>query len=77
MNASGRAPAAPAATRTRFDGVWHATTVLDRFALGSGSRVPGPARIDHADTTTLIPPGWNARVEPSGHIDIRRAEDAR
>jgi len=45
--------------------------VHDRAALGVGHRVPGPAVIVQDDSTVLVPPGWSAEVDPSGHLRLR------
>ena len=37
-----------------------------------GQRLPGPAIVEQPDTTTVIPPGWVARVEDSGSLRIGR-----
>ncbi len=39
-----------------------------REALRSGCEFKGPAIIVEPDSTALVPPGWNARVERHGHI---------
>jgi N-methylhydantoinase A len=49
-----------------------ATSVYDRVRLPLGARVPGPAIVEQADTTTVIPPGHAAAVDPSGNLRIRR-----
>jgi N-methylhydantoinase A len=49
-----------------------ATPILDRARVPAGGRVPGPAIIEQADTTTVIPPGWAALVEESGNLRLRR-----
>ena len=49
-----------------------ATAIYDRARLPLGSRVPGPAIMEQADTTTVIPPGYTAAVDPSGNLRIRR-----
>jgi N-methylhydantoinase A/oxoprolinase/acetone carboxylase beta subunit len=49
-----------------------ATSIYDRVRLPLGSRVPGPAIVEQADTTTVIPPGYAAAVDPSGNLRIRR-----
>jgi len=46
--------------------------VLERNALAIGSRIEGPAIVEQADTTTLIEPGWRARVESDGTLLIER-----
>ncbi|MBQ1079750.1 MULTISPECIES: hydantoinase/oxoprolinase family protein [unclassified Nocardiopsis] len=45
--------------------------VHDRAALGSGHSLAGPAVIVQDDSTVLVPPGWSAQVEPSGHLRLR------
>lgn len=40
--------------------------VYHRDALAVGERIPGPAIVEQADTTTLIEPGWTGSVHPSG-----------
>jgi N-methylhydantoinase A len=49
-----------------------ATSIYDRPRLPLGARVPGPAIVEQADTTTVIPPGYAAAVDPSGNLRIRR-----
>jgi N-methylhydantoinase A len=46
--------------------------LYDRERLPRGAHVPGPAIVEQADTTTVIPPGHGARVDPSGNLRIRR-----
>ena len=49
-----------------------ATSIYDRARLPLGSRISGPAIVEQADTTTVIPPGYAAAVDPSGNLRIRR-----
>lgn len=49
-----------------------ATTILDRAGLHLGETVIGPAVIEQLDTTTLIPPAWQAIVHPSGSLMLER-----
>jgi len=44
------------------------TCVYDRSRLKPGARLDGPAIIEQADTTTVIEPGWQAHVDPSGSL---------
>jgi N-methylhydantoinase A len=39
-----------------------------RERLPQGALLAGPAIIEQADTTTLLPPGWQAAVLASGHM---------
>lgn len=48
------------------------TSLFDRARLPLGARVPGPAIVEQPDTTTVIPPGYAARVEESGNLRLRK-----
>jgi N-methylhydantoinase A/oxoprolinase/acetone carboxylase beta subunit len=45
--------------------------VVDRSALEG--TVAGPAIINQMDTTTLVPPGWQARRIGAGALVLQRA----
>lgn len=49
------------------------TPIYDRARLPAGARVAGPAIVEQVDTTTVIPPGHAALVDPSGNLRIRRS----
>ena len=50
-----------------------AAAVYDRGgACGEGMRFDGPAIVEQADTTTLVEPGWHARVVAGGTLLIER-----
>ena len=49
-----------------------ATAVFDRARLPIGARLAGPSIVEQPDTTTVIPPGYAAKVEASGNLRIRR-----
>ena len=49
------------------------TALYDRARLPRGSRLAGPAIVEQADSTSVIPPGHLALVEASGNLRIRRA----
>ena len=46
--------------------------VVGRAALADERVLQGPAIINQMDTTTLIPPGWNARIVRSGALVLER-----
>ena len=48
------------------------TAVYERARLPIGARVAGPAIVEQADTTTVVPPGHVAEVDASANIRIRR-----
>lgn len=58
----------------RVDGRLRAfpTAVYDRATLPVDQPFPGPAIILQKDTTTVVPPGWQARVHASGSLILSR-----
>lgn len=50
------------------------TACYDRSALGPGHRFVGPAMIFQFDTTTVVPPGWSARVDGLHNIWLARED---
>ncbi|RVT95746.1 hydantoinase/oxoprolinase family protein [Rhodovarius crocodyli] len=67
--------AAQTGTRqARFGDAAYSAPVLDRRRLAAGSEVIGPAIIEEAMSTLLIPPAARAVVEASGNIVIHLSE---
>jgi N-methylhydantoinase A len=67
--------AGPPGERTiRLYGRSVTAAVVSRAALGADGVLRGPAVINQMDTTTLIPPGWQAQVVPSGALILRRSD---
>ena len=52
--------------------------VYDRYALAEGFEIQGPAIIEEAEATTVIPPGDHVRVDETGNlrITVRHAAEA-
>lgn len=48
------------------------TTVISRRSLGEAGTLAGPLIIEEYDATTLVPPGWSARLGASSSIILRR-----
>jgi N-methylhydantoinase A len=48
--------------------------ILWRPALAAGSKIAGPAVIEEPNSTTLVPPGDHARIDPWGNIVIALGE---
>jgi N-methylhydantoinase A/oxoprolinase/acetone carboxylase beta subunit len=48
------------------------TAIYDRARLPVGAHVAGPAIVEQADTTTVVPPGYAAVVDASRNIRITR-----
>ena len=53
-------------------GAFRPTAIYDRYRLGDGDGVSGPAIIEELDSTTLVHPGAIARVDRFGNLRIRR-----
>ena len=47
--------------------------VLWREGLSPGAAIPGPAVIEALDSTTVVPPGWTARVAAQGFLRLSRS----
>ena len=68
--------AEPASVRTRTRDVWFAdigftpTPVHWRNGLMPGTHIAGPAIIEAMDSTTVVPPGWQARIDELGYIRL-------
>jgi N-methylhydantoinase A len=58
----------------RVDGSLQAlqTRFYDRSLLPLDETIPGPAVVFHPDTTTVVPPGWNATADASGNLILRK-----
>ena len=59
-----------------FGGQPRQTRIIDRAALVEGEILAGPAIIEEGTTTTLLPPGWTARVIEGGHMALSKGEAA-
>ena len=60
-------------TATGEESEW---AVHDRATLAEGARIAGPAIIAEAETSTLVGPGWHARVDRSGFLELEREMQA-
>jgi N-methylhydantoinase A len=50
------------------------TSFISRDALAIGSRIAGPAVIEEATATTLVPPGWSATCLATGDLLLERMQ---
>jgi N-methylhydantoinase A/oxoprolinase/acetone carboxylase beta subunit len=66
--------AGPATRPVRLLGRVFTASVIERSALRG--TVIGPAIINQMDTTTLVPPGWQARRIESGALVLERTQRA-
>ena len=70
--AAGTGAKAIGARRVWFEGRPAQAQVYERASLGGGDRVIGPAIVEQADTTVLVPAGDAATVDRFGNLLIRR-----
>jgi len=55
-------------------GRWHDTPLYLRERLAAGDAIDGPAIIAEANATTVVEPGWRARVTVLDHLVLERTE---
>lgn len=58
--------------RTVFARGVRATPVYERAKLRAGHRFKGPAIVTEYSATTVVPPGWRARVDAYGNLVLTR-----
>ncbi len=51
----------------------HQASFIRREGLGVGEEVHGPAVIEEDTATTVVPPGWQARVTETGDLLLKRS----
>ena len=57
-----------------FAGAFHDTPVLDRAKIPAGAAMAGPAIVEEAGSTTVVPPDWSLRVLDSGDLILKRGD---
>ena len=68
-------PPSPSSTRpVHFGDDWHRTAIFDRLSLPVGTTIKGPAILEQPDTTVLIEPGLQGRVDRFGNTIIEPSE---
>ena len=70
-------PAPAAQTELFADGRMEKAAVQIRAALRPGDRVAGPAVLVEDTATTVVEPGWEARLTESGNLVLERVRPAR
>ena len=53
-------------------GAWHETPLYVREDTAPGDAMPGPAIISEPNQTTVVEPGWEARVTELDHLVLKR-----
>ena len=71
-------PMRPEAARQGRREVWfpggaRPCPVLWREGLAPGAAIPGPVVIAALESTTVVPPGWTARVAAQGFLRLARS----
>jgi N-methylhydantoinase A len=56
-----------------FGGAELQVSVFDRDRLPTGLALEGPALVEEDGSTTIIPPGWEAELDPIGCLVFRRS----
>jgi N-methylhydantoinase A len=56
---------------------WRTTPVFDRDLLPAGAVIAGPALIAEDQTTTVVAPGFRARIDSLGYIEMKRVRRRR
>ena len=57
-------------------GCANSSVIVNRSTLTPGDWVPGPAIIEQMDTTTIVPPGFTATVDPIGNLHLSQRSAA-
>ena len=71
-------PVSPKATRpVHFAGQWEETAIYERLSLPIGTVIDGPVILEQPDTTVLIEPGLQGRVDRFGNTIIERIGDVK
>ena len=69
---SAAAEAVKGKRRIALDGTPVPATLYERARLGIGAELDGPAIVEQFDATTVIPPGWRARVDSFRNLILQR-----
>jgi 5-oxoprolinase (ATP-hydrolysing) len=70
------AESAATPVRAWFEGRWQDVPFWARAALAPGQTIAGPAIVAEPTATTVVEPGWSARVEPGGELLLVAGERA-
>ncbi len=63
---------APAAHVRMHSGAWHDAGLFVRETLAPGATIAGPAVIAERNATTVVEPGWQARLRAGGALELQR-----
>jgi len=57
-------------------GETHEAAIHARLSVPAGATIPGPAVLEGAESTTVVPPAWAATVRDNGALVVRPEADA-
>jgi 5-oxoprolinase (ATP-hydrolysing) len=69
----GHRPEPTARSRLWAEGRWHDAALFVREQLRAGALIDGPAIIAERNATTVVDPGWRARIGAAGAIELDRS----
>jgi len=65
------APGRPRRRQAFFQGCWRQVEVWQRRAIPAAG-IAGPAIIEEEEATSVVPPGWRARLDDAGNLWLER-----
>ncbi|MDE2370928.1 MAG: hydantoinase B/oxoprolinase family protein [Burkholderiales bacterium] len=65
-------PEPAARVRMHCGGAWLDAALFGRESLHCGALIDGPAIVAERNATTVVEPGWQARITPAGAIELER-----
>ncbi len=71
LEASGAAPVT-ARVRMFSEGSWHDAALVERSEARPGQQIEGPAIVAERNATTIVEPGWRARITALDHLLLER-----
>jgi N-methylhydantoinase A len=74
LHAASAKPVRTQDVRDTASGEVLAWAVYDRAELSPGATLRGPAIVAEDETSTLVGPGWHARIDARGYIDMTRGD---
>jgi N-methylhydantoinase A len=57
-----------------FDSTTHSAPIVDRERLPPGEAIAGPAIVEEAGSSTVVPPGWSIELDRIGCLVLRRRD---
>ncbi|MDQ2778536.1 MAG: hydantoinase B/oxoprolinase family protein, partial [Pseudomonadota bacterium] len=64
----------PDATVRMHSASWHEAGLYQRESLRAGASIDGPAIVAERNATTVVEPGWQARLRADGAFELKRVQ---